>query len=296
MISSKNINEINQLALLNSRLPVDIDGKQLLAHMKKYPFYGFVDITPPGGGGFVMINLNDCAVSAKIFYTGRFSYEPGSLAIWRKLCIKSDTIVDCGAYTGIYSLVGASVNRGAYIFAFEPVSFIRERLSKNAIINNCTKIKVHPCALGYGSEIVDLNIPFGPGMFSSGTSIVNGKKSNTIELIKIDSYDNLNLPPPDLIKIDAEGAEDLVLQGMKKSFIKKPFILCEVLGRREPDSLLKFLPDDYQYIFVKEKGKKVLTNDFSEWRTSGGLNVIYYHLEKRFELTEYLADGFDPVI
>jgi FkbM family methyltransferase len=288
MISSEKINEINSFAMQSSRLPVDVSGKQLLEHMKKNPFYGFVDVTPPGGGGFVMLNLNDCAVSSKIFWTGRFSYEPGSLAIWRMLCRNSNTIVDCGAYTGIYSLVAASVNRGASIFAFEPVSFIRARLSKNAIINNCTKIKVYSFALGYGSETIDLNIPFGPEVFSSGTSIVYGKKSDTIEVVKVDSYDNLNLPPPDLIKIDAEGAEDIVLQGMKNSLVENPFILSEVLDRREPESLLKYLPIGYQFFFVKESGSMVLTTNFDEWRNSGGLNVIYYHPDKRVVLAEYL--------
>ena len=287
MTSIEEIKERNLAAISRPRLPVDVDGKNLIEHMKENPYYGFVDVLLPGGGGFVMINLNDCAVSSKIFWTGLFSYEPGSLAVWRKLSKISMTIVDCGAYTGIYSLVSAAVNRGASIYAFEPVSFIRARLSKNAIINNCTGIKVYACALGCDSKIIDLNIPFGPTIFSSGTSIVYSKNTNTIEVAKIDGYDSLNLPPPDLVKIDAEGAEELVLQGMKNSLVKNPFILCEVLGKRDPESLIKYLPDGYKYWYVKESGANVITNDSNEWRASGGLNVIYYHADKRATLEEY---------
>ena len=151
-MNSSEIVAINSMASSMPRLPVKVDGRSLISHMKNHPFYGFVDVSLPGGGSFIMINLNDCAVSSKIFWTGQFAYEPGSLSVWRHLSKTSGSIVDCGAYTGIYSLVSAAVNNASMIYAFEPVSFIRARLSKNAIINKFSKIKVFPTVSGCDSS------------------------------------------------------------------------------------------------------------------------------------------------
>jgi FkbM family methyltransferase len=274
--------EKNNSDLLNvKKLPSYVDGKTLLEQMKRYPYYGFIDVQLPGAKDqFVMFSSNDCAVSGKLFWTNEFCYEPGSINLWRRLSVNSKVIVDSGAYTGLYSLVSAFVNSKAKIYSFEPVSFIRARLSMNSIVNKFSNIKIFPCALSNQSSTIELHLPFGPEIFTSGTSIVSDKKTETRELASISAYDDLGLYAPDLIKIDAEGAEHLVLQGMTRSFINNPFLLCEILGNKEPGTLLDYLPLDYSFYYIKERGVMVLTNDRDEWRKSGGLNVIYYHKSK----------------
>jgi FkbM family methyltransferase len=282
MISKDKLSSINQSAILSERLPPDIDGRTLLQRMKEFPYYGFIDVQPPGSReSFVMFSSNDCAVSSKIFWTGSFSYEPGSIGIWRRLSRDARVVVDCGAYTGLYSLVTAFVNSSALIYAFEPVSFIRARLSMNAIVNGFNNIKVFPCALGDDNHIVELNLPFGPRLFTSGTSITSQKITGTREVAEVRRFDDLDIRSPDLIKIDAEGAEELVFSGMSSSLSNLPFILCEILGKKNPEEILHLLPLGYRYALVMEAGSSVLTEDYDSWRKSGGLNALFYHESKQ---------------
>lgn len=284
------IDEINQISLMADRLDKDASGSDVLACMKKTPFYGYIDIQLPGAEkSFFMFSSNDCAVSSEIFWKGFFCYESGSINLWRKLSGKSNVIVDCGAYTGIYSLVSSFVNNKSKIYSFEPVSFIRARLSMNAIINGFSNIKVFPCALGDHNNIIRLNIPFDPKIFTSGTSITRNNKTDYSEVAEIAEFDDLNLMQPDLVKIDAEGSEDLVLSGMKNSLKNIPFVFCEILGEKNPRDLLRFLPIGYDYFLIMEKGKKILTKNISDWRNNHGLNVLYFHKDKFDEIKNYIS-------
>lgn len=56
------------------------------------------------------------------------SFESETFDIWENYSKKEGTVIDIGAYTGIYSLVAAKM--GASVISFEPNKRIYNRLKK----------------------------------------------------------------------------------------------------------------------------------------------------------------------
>jgi hypothetical protein len=60
MVNKDFIFSINEKAISSERLPSNIDGRTLLQRMRDIPYYGFIDVQPPGSlEKFVMFSSND---------------------------------------------------------------------------------------------------------------------------------------------------------------------------------------------------------------------------------------------
>ena len=120
---------------------------------------------------------------------------------------EDDTVWDVGANIGSYALLAADA--GADVVAFEPGPCARADLVRNAQANDSTdRINATPYALA------DWN---GDGMLlpasKSGSRELapDGDRGDTVPVRKGDAVD---APAPDVMKIDVEGAETRVLDGM----------------------------------------------------------------------------------
>ena len=119
-----------------------------------------------------------------------------------------DTIWDIGANVGSYSLLAAT--QSSSVIAFEPGAEARQSLKRNAEINELSaNIRVVEKALSSWN---------GEGVLISGERPGVQKISHEGDGEPIEVYrgDDLNLPEPDVIKIDVEGEEVEVLLGMEK--------------------------------------------------------------------------------
>ena len=116
------------------------------------------------------------------------------------------TFVDVGAQAGYYTLLAHSL--GAHVQAFEPSTKNRELLEKNIKENNFSGIEVLPFALSNRSEKMKLY----NGKTSGENSLIDTGKD--FEEVDVVTYDSLFSSEPDMIKIDVEGCEKEVLQGM----------------------------------------------------------------------------------
>lgn len=118
---------------------------------------------------------------------------------------KGQTFVDIGANVGYFSVLAGEC--GAKVIAFEPSKGNRELLEQNAKDNDC-EVQIFSEALSntFGDAILYTNTT--PGQYS-----LIGKGSG--EKVKVVTYDSLNLPIADYYKIDVEGAERNVLEGMQ---------------------------------------------------------------------------------
>jgi len=129
---------------------------------------------------------------------------------------KGDIVVDVGASIGYYTLIAAKiVGDTGKVFAFEPESKNFEILKKNVEINKYNNVTLEQKAVSDVNGKINLYLSKGIGFHST----INPDTTTPIipiESVKLDDYfRELNLIDKiDFVKIDVEGAEFRVLNGM----------------------------------------------------------------------------------
>lgn len=174
--------------------------------------------------------------------------------------ITSDDIVfDCGANMGIFAAYAAS--QGAEVYAFEPMSYIRQLLKDTAEFY--PNIHIIPYALGNKNEQTKFNQCFNPGG-SHNSLLKDENKENPIlyqekvQAITLDTFINENKIYPTFIKADIEGSELFLLEGGKKFLSQnKPIISMAVYhfnnNYNEIIDYIKKINFLYDLIFYKEE-------------------------------------------
>lgn len=134
--------------------------------------------------------------------------------------IQFENCIDVGAHVGFW--LKDLCKRFKNVYAFEPISDVRECLVKNITDKNYT---LFPFALGNENKTTKVNyIPE-----ATGNTYISDEGNREIELKRLD---DLELPKIEYIKIDAEGYEIEVLKGGKNLIEKyKPFIHVEIKGK-----------------------------------------------------------------
>lgn len=163
--------------------------------------------------------------------------------------------VDVGANNGVHSLFLSKLCR--HVHAFEPFPPVAEKLRRRIFDNSIKNITLHSIALGARNEsrsfYSSTNSNEGIGTFDVETRTIKDKALyGTLEIRLGDSYfEILGIDKVDLIKIDAEGMEFDVLNGLQKTIERfRPVIfleLCEGKRRqfRSAEDLKNELPKNY---------------------------------------------------
>jgi len=150
---------------------------------------------------------------------------------------KGDLVLDVGANLGQYAVLFASlVSDSGKVIAFEPNEASREVLSKNLCLNNFQqRVEVEGVAL---FDITGSHSFFSRGTDSMSSLARSGFGDNassadinehTTATIRLDDYLlSKNLPAPNLIKIDPEGAEISILRGARDVLRSGAKIICEL--------------------------------------------------------------------
>jgi FkbM family methyltransferase len=145
-------------------------------------------------------------------------YEKAELDFLEKISFKANSVFwDIGANVGLYSVIFAKANPTWKIYSFEPNIGVHKTFYKNISFNNCKNIQLLPLALSDSKEKLNLRV----NRNRPGTSTLNSKtrKFNNSEKVEGISGDELFLSrkilAPDFIKIDVEGHELKVLNGLK---------------------------------------------------------------------------------
>jgi FkbM family methyltransferase len=139
---------------------------------------------------------------------------------------------DLGANIGLFTLLAARlVDAKGKVISFEPDAEIAARLRRNIRRNEFANVTVIEAGVwsksGYVNFVAaDSSSPDrGVGRFVAEEDIATGTPTQCVAL------DDLlgNLPPPDAIKCDVEGAEVEALRGAEKLLqTRRPWILCEM--------------------------------------------------------------------
>lgn len=132
---------------------------------------------------------------------------------------EGDTIWDVGANIGVISLllIGRTEGEASRVHAFEPEPQNFRQLLRNIAENGREdRITAHRLALGDRIGEIELFVRGGPGEGRHSTVAAAGS-TGTIEVgvQTADAFAASDGAPPDLVKIDVEGAEGRVLAGME---------------------------------------------------------------------------------
>lgn len=170
-----------------------------------------------------------------------------SRMLFRYMC-PGEVFIDVGAHVGYFSLLAARlVGKQGRVFAFEASSSIIHFLKQN--VTDCPNITVYHKAVSARDEMVTMK-EF-PILFSEYNTI---SKPHGIDLVKSaqpyleKTVDGITLNDflqkediiPDWIKIDVEGSERDVIEGLL------PF-----LEKESPRIIMEYIPGQYNAVYVE---------------------------------------------
>lgn len=143
-------------------------------------------------------------------------------------------VYDIGANVGFFSLLAAKlVGPTGCVYSFEPVAENAASIRENVSINRFENIKIFELAVGRDSGTAELLLTAWDGGGSLSTSAVKPSEPVSRRNVRVVALDELipaeRLRKPDFVKIDVEGVELEVLQGMTRTIPgSKPVLLYEV--------------------------------------------------------------------
>jgi FkbM family methyltransferase len=155
------------------------------------------------------------------------------------LAFQGQTVFDVGGYEGIFTLFFARrVGPTGRLVTFEPNPYNSARIAENVRLNGFENVEIHTVALGAVPCRMPLVFPADEAARGSLVSdiqdtIVREKHAATID-VDVETIDRLvahGLPEPDFVKMDVEGFERDVLEGMTATIARRrPRLYIEVHG------------------------------------------------------------------
>jgi FkbM family methyltransferase len=207
-----------------------------------------------------MLRPDRCVVAKELYWGKGHRPRPQdqfALEVFAKLARQADVMLDIGAYTGIFTLVGTAVNAGLHAHAFELVPEVYRALFDNCVRNDILhRVTLHH--EGIGSDGDTMTIPVAasdsalPDFFSRSLHFSEGIQ---VRLVSLDSLIPAVPAGRVVAKVDVEGTENEIFS-MGGRFLAafRPDIVCEVLdGVADAAGLEELLaPYDYRHYMVRE--------------------------------------------
>jgi FkbM family methyltransferase len=207
---------------------------------KRFPVDAEIFVEVNGSVSFRYISNIYDKVGRSLYWKGvQGGYEPEVAPVFMKLVQQSKLFLDLGANSGLYTLLACALNEDIEVVAVEPVPRVFDQLQKNVELNNwdarCTLVNR---AVSNEAGKATLFIPLtGDGKISEMAYAASlrsdwEKNNDCCEEIEIEMVTVDQLCPPDkivdLVKMDIEGVEDIVLEGMQSIITRNhPSIIFE---------------------------------------------------------------------
>lgn len=194
------------------------------------------------------------------------NYEPFTLRIFHQLMdvalAKNENqpcvFVDVGANIGLFTVTAALLNPRVRVFAFEPNPTSYRLLQENLQLNGLTNANAAQTAVGerQGRASLDISSPHAGchSIYSSGDQRIE------IPVICLDDFFAEKQVLPSLIKVDVEGYEPRVLEGMKSLPPEHEFqMILEfnpehlIRGGQDPEGFLEELVSLFDSIYCLDE-------------------------------------------
>jgi FkbM family methyltransferase len=194
----------------------------------KFPAKGKFTLKMAGGApGIFEFDAHQSAYLAFVSRALYGNYEIAETLFLEAMLAKSRCFYDIGANWGYYTLVAATHPAfTGQIHSFEISNEMNAALSRMTRELQLASVYVMECGLsdqsGYVTTNADRATQLTKVISDSGASRVRGAR------VKVARLDDLDIPPPDLMKIDVEDHEYAVLDGGRKVLADhRPIILFE---------------------------------------------------------------------
>lgn len=172
------------------------------------------------------------------------------------------TVYDIGANLGYYSIFfSRAIGKNGQVYSFEANPVCIYFLQANLVLNNVQNCDILPAAILDKNETV----PFTINYSSSGLGITQKSSFYNSKLgheIVVQGYDldhltsSTALKPPNLVKLDIEGAEEYAIRGMKNILEQnRPILLIEIHGRNAAQQTIPLLEKN-GYRFQEMDGRE----------------------------------------
>ena len=177
-----------------------------------------------------------------------------------QLNITAKTVFDIGGYIGILTLFFArAVGSTGRVVTFEPNPQNFVELLYNINLNGFTQVSAYQIALGVTANAMPMQLdPVYPSRGTLSTEWASGVSALHSIDIMVDTLDHQiksrHLPPPDFVKIDVEGFEWEVLQGMPQTIERwQPDLFIEIHGALQPRLIVVLLNHGYQLRHIEAR-------------------------------------------
>lgn len=187
----------------------------------------------------LILSTSNVSLASEVFYYG----STYGMAVFQTMIVtlsrhivpyletlSEPIIVDVGAHLGFFSLPLASLLHHPRIYAVEPVSNTFHLLEKNT--QNMTSIKAF--RLGLWNKKGNMNIYSNPhllmysSLFPERFTWDKHPHQESVRLTTLDSFcKENNINSIDLLKVDAEGAEEKILRGGSRMLSRTHYIFIE---------------------------------------------------------------------
>lgn len=151
---------------------------------------------------------------------------------------EGNVVLDVGAHVGFYTMLSSQlIGKSGQVYSFEPTPWTYTLLQKNTA--NLSNVVLNNKAVSDKEEKISFK-DYGPGYGAYNTAHRNGstlkKQAVTIhtETVVLDTYCKEKKIKPTFIKLDAEGYEYSILNGMNYLLEEvRPLVTLEVAGEDE---------------------------------------------------------------
>jgi FkbM family methyltransferase len=238
-------------------------------------------VTKNGAG--LLLDLDNLDIYATIFNQGG-EWEPHVARACQRLLRNNDVFFDIGANVGCISLdTKALKGDGIKICLFEPQPSLSGAIKKSVAINRFKEVYVFDCLLSDYDGAGELYLT----SHAIHASMVPRERSAAKISRPVWKVDTLvsggQCAPPDIVKIDTEGAELKILDGMRKTLEEySPSILFEADQNMNrfgygADDLISLISSasDYKFYIVLDDGK--LQNYVRQGRSDNILAIASRH-------------------
>jgi FkbM family methyltransferase len=144
-----------------------------------------------------------------------------------------DVVYDIGANVGFFTVLAARlVGPAGAVIAFEPLPETASAARRNADLNGFTHVTVLTIAAGKRGGVAKLELREESTWARLADQSTTGPTVD-VEIVAIDDLVEAGtIRPPNVAKIDVEGAELDVIEGMRRTIAAhRPVILCEMHGK-----------------------------------------------------------------
>jgi FkbM family methyltransferase len=208
------------------------------------------------GRSFALLAPMRCALAKELYWGDGELCDPSerfALALFAFLAVDAEVILDIGANTGIFSIVGAQANSQARVHAFEIVPDVFSLLFRNIVRNDLVnRVECHHYGIGEEGAIMTVPEAFsGSGLPTSVSSRMHFDSGISVPFRSLDAIGKL-LPASTrvLVKIDVERTEDQVF-GSAGEFVlqHRTEFLCEILPRANESAVNAFLNSHGYFLY-----------------------------------------------